>query len=104
MNMKYFNKILLGFLATGILLVSCNKDDINEGITNQEKTIIKLPQAAEEVWNIALDAVPGVLNLKVLEVRRDAISESELNKPLTVKVSANPTAIADTIKSRFEAL
>jgi hypothetical protein len=92
--MKYFNKFLFGFLAAGVLLVSCNKDDINEGITNQEKTIIKLPQAAEEVWNIALDAIPGVLNLNVLEVRRDAISESELNKALTVKVSPNPAAIA----------
>ncbi len=92
--MKYINKILFGFLTAGVLLVSCNKDDINEGITNQEKTIIKLPQAAEEVWNIALDAVPGVLNLKVLEVRRDAISEAELNKAITVKVSPNPSAIA----------
>lgn len=94
--MKYFNKIFLAVTVAGFLLSSCNKDDVNEGITNQEKTILKLPQAGDdEPYNFALDAIPGSTTLEVLEVRRDAISEAELNKALTVKVSPNPAMIAD---------
>ncbi|WP_336516846.1 hypothetical protein [Pollutibacter soli] len=94
--MKYFNKIFLAVTVAGFLLSSCNKDDVNDGITNQEKTILKLPQAGDdEPYNFALDAVPGNTTLEVLEVRRDAISEAELNKPLTVKISPNQAMIDD---------
>src|SRR5688572_24033318 len=94
--MKYFNKIFLAVTVVGFLLSSCNKDDVNEGITNQEKTILKLPQAGDdEPFNFALDAVPGTTSLEVLEVRRDAISEAELNKPLTVKITPNQAMIDD---------
>ncbi len=93
--MKHLNKIILSALAVGAIMTSCIKTDINEGITNTEQTIVKLPQASEELYAFALDAVPGEIELQVLDVRRDVKSEGDLNKTNLVKIAPNPTAIAD---------
>jgi hypothetical protein len=96
--------------------VSCIKEeDVNEGIQNNEKTLIKLPQAAEELWNIALDDAPGFTELAVLEVRRDAISSAELQQTITAKIAhndgaisaynaTNPPADPDLLKFRIDSL
>ncbi len=89
------NKILL-FLTIIVMGASCIKEvDYNKGITNNEKTLVRLPQASEELWAFALDAKPGTVSLNVLEVRRDAISNADLNQPLKVKIAPNNTAIAN---------
>jgi hypothetical protein len=93
--MKYFNKLILGILLVGTAMFSCNKDDINEGITNQEKTLIKLPQASNDLSSVAIDATPGEIEVKVLEIRKDAINESELLKAQDIKVSKNTALISD---------
>ncbi len=88
--------IALLISAAGILaFAACNKVDINKGITNNEKTIVKLPQAANEINTISLDAAPGALTIPVLEVRRDVISEADLNTTQVVKIAPNPGAIDD---------
>jgi Domain of unknown function (DUF1735) len=93
--MKHLNKIILSALIVGFFMSSCIKEDINEGITNTEQTIVKLPQGEDEIYAFALDAVPGEIDLEVLDVRRDVKSESDLSKTNIVKISPNPTAIAD---------
>ncbi len=93
--MKSMTKTLL-FLTIIVMGASCIKEvDYNEGITNNEKTLIKLPQASEALWAFALDAKPGIISLDVLEVRRDAISNADLNQALKVKIAPNNTAIAN---------
>jgi hypothetical protein len=92
-TMRSINKFIL-FLTIIAVGASCIKEvDVNEGMPNNEKTIIKLPQAAEEIFTFALDAVDRIDTLKVLEVRRDAISNTELNTALTVKIAPNNGAI-----------
>jgi hypothetical protein len=91
--MRSINKLVL-FITILAVGASCIKEqDFNKGIVNNEKTIIKLPQAAEELWNIALDAIPGDQIVKVLEVRRDAVSNADLQQALTVKIAPNNGAI-----------
>jgi hypothetical protein len=91
--MRSINKFIL-FITILLAGASCIKEvDVNEGIANNEKTIIKLPQASEELWNIALDAIPGVQTVKVLEVRRDAATNSGLQEAITVKIAPNNGAI-----------
>lgn len=92
-TMRSINKFIL-FLTIIAVGASCIKEvDVNEGMPNNEKTIIKLPQAAEEIFTFALDAVDRIDTLKVLEVRRDAVSNGELNAALTVKIAPNNGAI-----------
>jgi Domain of unknown function (DUF4361)/Domain of unknown function (DUF1735) len=93
--MKHLNKIILSSLAVGMLITSCIKEDINEGITNTEQTIVKLPQGASEIYIAAFDAVPGEINAAVLEVRRDVKTEADLNKSQTIRIERAPTLIAD---------
>jgi hypothetical protein len=57
--MKYTNKIILAVLMLGLFMVSCNKDDVNEGKPNNEKTIFKLPQASSDLASVAIDLAPG---------------------------------------------
>jgi hypothetical protein len=83
--------LFLTILAVG---ASCIKEeDYNKGIVNNEKTIIKLPQAAEEISSIALDAVNETIETSILEVRKDAVSQAELNSNTTVKLKKNANLI-----------
>lgn len=92
-TMKSINKIIL-FLSILAFAGSCIKEqDVNKGIENKEKSLIKLPQAAEEINTIALDANPGSVEVKVLEIRRDAVSNADLNKAITVKIALNNAMI-----------
>jgi hypothetical protein len=91
--MKSVNKFIL-FVTLLVFGASCIKEvDVNEGITNNERTIVKLPQAVEELYPFALDAVDRIDTIKVLEVRRDVVSNAELNTPLTVRIAENNGAI-----------
>ncbi len=88
-------KILFSLLAVVMIAMSCNKVDINKGITNNEKAIVKLPFAVDELHNIAVDAVPGTIEIIVCEVRRDIVSSTDLNSTQVVKVAPNPQLIED---------
>jgi hypothetical protein len=91
--MKSINKFIL-FIAILTAGASCIKEvDVNEGIASTEKTLIKLPQAAEEISGLALDAVNATIEPKVLEIRKDAISQNDLNVGTTVKIKRNPNLL-----------
>jgi hypothetical protein len=91
--MRSINKFIL-FITILALGASCIKEvDVNKGITNNERTIIKLPQASEELFTFALDARDRIDTLKVLEVRRDAVTSAGLQEALTVKIAPNNGAI-----------
>ena len=77
---------------SGILLASCVKND--EGKFNASgSTFIKLPQGAEEKVGLALDFVPGLQDVVLLDVRRDAANNSELQKSVTVKIKNDPAIV-----------
>jgi hypothetical protein len=86
------------FLATVTLLaISCEKgEEPFPSQTSQAKTIIKLPDAETgPMKTIALDLTPGVVSIKVLEIRRDAASAAELNKTHIVKIRHQNALISD---------
>jgi hypothetical protein len=67
---------------------SCIKEvDYNEGIVNNEKPTIRLPLAPEELVVYAFDAVPGDVDLDILEIRRDVISNSDLTQTVVAKIN-----------------
>jgi hypothetical protein len=91
--MRSISNIILSIAIFGVG-VSCVKEiDVNEGIANNEKTIIKLPQAAEEISLVALDATDAIIEPSILEIRKDAISQSDLNLNTTVKIKKNANLI-----------
>lgn len=88
--MKHINKIFSVVIAVGLLLSSCDKDD---DIASNEKTLVKLPQAASELNIVAIESVPGEVAVDVLEIRRDAINQAALNAGGTVLITKNPSLI-----------
>jgi hypothetical protein len=94
-DMKLLNKFTLPALAMVMLASSCWKEDINEGLPNNEKTIVKLPQGEDELYSFALDAAPGDIVLDVLDVRRDVKSEKDLSATNIIKIAPAPELIDD---------
>lgn len=87
-------KIFTLVAAGGMLLTSCVKNE--EGKFNSSgQTLVKLPQGADEKVALALDFKPGFQDVVLLDVRRDAPTAGELQKPLTVKIKNNPTIVTD---------
>lgn len=87
-------KILSTVVVGGMLLTSCVKND--EGKFNGSgSTIVKLPQGVDEKVALALDFKPGLQDVVLLDVRRDAPNAGELQKAITVKIKNNPTIVAD---------
>lgn len=79
--------------AASLLFAACDK---NEGsLKGAGQTIVKLPQGAEEKVALALDFKPGLQDVVLLDVRRDAPNSGELNKNIVVKIRNNPTLLAD---------
>lgn len=86
-----FGAAAIALLMGSVALTSCDK---NEGSLNGAgKTIVKLPQATEEKIAIALDYKPGLVNIVLLDVRRDAPNEGELNKAITVKIKHDTSVV-----------
>jgi hypothetical protein len=52
--MQTKNIALLIATAGALAFTACNKVDINKGITSNEKTIVKLPQAANTANNTSM--------------------------------------------------
>ena len=91
--MKHIKNIYLVFIVFSALIFmgSCVKD--NTVTETNEQTLIKLPQAENEITTLALDATPGQIKVGIVEIRRDTRSQGELNKTQVVKVAANPGLI-----------
>ncbi|MGB8193425.1 MAG: DUF1735 domain-containing protein [Chitinophagaceae bacterium] len=91
--MKLLNRRIFGLLAIGgLLFASCTKQaDFNSaGVTR-----VKLPQGVDEKFAIALDFKPGLTDVVLLDVRRDAPTNAELQKAITVKIKNDPTIVTD---------
>lgn len=85
---RMFSLVAIG----GILLTSCVKND--EGKFNASgSTFVKLPQGAEDKVALALDFLPGLQDVVLLDVRRDAPTNAELQKAITVKIKNNPAIV-----------
>ncbi len=88
---------LLFISLVSFLIVSCEKND--EPFPQQvskAKTIFKLPDAEfGPMKTIALDLSPGLVSLRVLEIRRDAASAAELNSTQVIKIKHQNALIAD---------
>jgi Domain of unknown function (DUF1735) len=90
--MKFSSLKLFLFAAVGSLFfAACDK---NEGTLNGAgQTIVKLPQGAEEKVALALDFKPGLTDVVLLDVRRDAPNGGELSKAVTVKIKNDPAIV-----------
>jgi hypothetical protein len=93
MKLRMF-KILSLVAAGGILLTSCVKNEDGK-FNGAGSTFVKLPQGVEEKVALALDFKPGLQDVVLLDVRRDAPNAGELQKAITVKIKNNPTIVAD---------
>jgi len=89
-----------------IFIISCEKDDEPFPYQpSQAKTIIKLPEAeAGPLKTIALDLTPGIVSVKVLEIRRDAASAGELNKTLVIKIKNQNALISEPSSGELKEL
>lgn len=92
--MKYFKYLYIVaiVLTTVFTIQSCAKD--NTVTETGETTLIKLPQAENEITTLALDAIPGQLKVGIVEIRRDTRSQADLNRAQIVKVAPNPGLIS----------
>jgi Domain of unknown function (DUF1735). len=92
--MRYFKYLYtIAIVLPAMLIVqSCVKD--NTVTETNEKTLVKMPQAENEITTLALDATPGQIKVGIVEIRRDTRSPSELNKTQIVKVAPNPGLIS----------
>jgi|SRR5688572_20290522 len=93
-------KTLLQFFfisLISVLLFSCEKEDeAFPTVKSQEKTIIHLPEAeAGPLKTLALDLIPGISTINVIEIRRDAATASELNRTQIVKIKYQNALISD---------
>ncbi|HEY0677752.1 MAG TPA: DUF1735 domain-containing protein [Chitinophagaceae bacterium] len=92
MKLKSLKLFSLAVLTGSFLFSACDK---NEGTLNGAgQTIVKLPQAAEEKFAHALDFLPGLQDLVLLDVRRDVPNNGELNKTHVVKIKNDPSVVA----------
>lgn len=87
-SFKYIGVVLvssIGFLA-------CEKND--EGSMNGAgRTIVKIDEAKDEKYAIALDFVNGFQDVNLITVRRNVPNNAELNKPMDVVIMEDAAAI-----------
>jgi len=88
---------ILFVLSVSIICFSCEKgQEAFPGVKSKEKTLIELPEAeVTPLFTIALDLTPGVQTIKVLEIRRNAISPADLNRVQIVKIKNQNAVISD---------
>ncbi|NII29904.1 DUF1735 domain-containing protein [Pseudoflavitalea sp. X16] len=91
MKSRIMNYALLAGTVS-LLFTSCIKDDVKD-TTTEGSTTVKLLQAPENKF--FFEPFTEVRTLHLFSLRKDANSESELNKPLAVKVQPNTTLIAN---------
>ncbi len=87
---KYFGVALVSSIG----FLSCDKND--EGTMNGAgRTIVKIDEAADEKYAIALDFVNGFQDVDLITVRRNVPNNGELNKPLDVVIMEDADAVTE---------
>jgi len=89
MKNKFLN-FLLGSLVLSAALSSCIKNKVTE-LGDKGTSRVRLAEAPDNVQYFS--PFSNVKTVQLITVRRDAVSQSDVNQPLTVKL----TAIADSI-------
>lgn len=94
--MKYNNQIksLASVVLCCLFLTACEKVKLPEAMGDAGNTIVKILNGgapASKLWSI--DFVNKPATLLAIEVRRDAPSEAELNKPVTVVIKDDTAAV-----------
>lgn len=88
-SFKYFGVALVSSIG----FLSCEKND--EGSMNGAgRTIVKIDEAKDEKYAIALDFINGFQDVNLITVRRNVPNNAELNKPLDVVITEDAAAIA----------
>jgi hypothetical protein len=88
-SFKYIGVVLVSSIG----FLSCEKND--EGSMNGAgRTIVKIDEAKDEKYAIALDFINGFQDVNLITVRRNVPNNAELNKPLDVVITEDAAAIA----------
>jgi hypothetical protein len=88
-SFKYIGVVLVSSIG----FLSCEKND--EGSMNGAgRTIVKIDEATDEKFAIALDFINGFQDVNLITVRRNVPNNAELNKPLDVVISQDAAAVA----------
>ena len=92
MNNKSIKRSMVMMLAIA-LTVSCTKNEVKyeEG----RPTIVRTPEAENEINVIARDVLPAIEEFVLLNVDRSVTRPGDLNATLTVKVLKSSTLITD---------
>lgn len=92
------------FLLSSLLLTSCIKNDVVE-LKDQGSTFLKILESPSKAFYFS--PFTGEKSFDALSLRRDANSNAELNKSVTVTIKLDPAAIAaynDDHSTNFELL
>ncbi|HEV8283700.1 MAG TPA: DUF1735 domain-containing protein [Chitinophagaceae bacterium] len=97
--MKFINlRLITIFALIGLLLSSCDKVELAKPLGDRGQTVVKFITAPNDngtnynLVTINLSTTPQ--SLGVVDIRRDAPNETELNKTLTVTVKEDPAVIS----------
>ena len=92
MRNKYIKRTMVMMLAIAFI-ASCTKTEVKyeEG----RPTIVKTPEAENDINVIARDVLPAVEEFDLLTLDRSVTTPGDLNSTLTVKVTKSATLITD---------
>jgi len=97
--MKFINlRLIPFFVLTGLLFSSCEKVEVAKPLGDRGQTVVKFITSPNDngtnynLVTINLSTTPQ--SLGVVDIRRDAPNETELNKTLTVTVKEDPNIIS----------
>ncbi|HEY0731198.1 MAG TPA: DUF1735 domain-containing protein [Chitinophagaceae bacterium] len=89
MKLTIFRNLSL-FMMLSLLITSCIKDDVVE-LKDQGSTFLKILEAPGTAFYF--EPFSGTKSFTALSLRRDANSNAELNKPVTVTITLDQAAI-----------
>lgn len=91
MKFNIINKIIL-VAGMALMFTACIKDDVDD-TTTQGSTFVKLLESPQNA--IFFEPFTEIRTVELFSLRKDANSGAELNTPLTVKLTPNPTLITN---------
>ncbi|MFI5130972.1 MAG: DUF1735 domain-containing protein [Chitinophagales bacterium] len=97
-RIKHLTGISFLFVSVALALASCvKKDDMYDETTSEtnRKQIVQLYGADEEINLLALNLVPAVEDIVLIEVVRYPNSAADANQPLTIKLNKTTAPIDD---------
>ncbi|WP_373550936.1 DUF1735 domain-containing protein [Haliscomenobacter sp.] len=90
--MKIFKYIPLMLLGGALSFLGC-EDEVVNPIEGKGDNFVRIPEGVNDLNLVALDVVPGVKTLRLLDLLRDANSESSLGSSLGIKMKIDKAAL-----------